>query len=72
MARLKSGLANQQSTMLRQAQMNLSAVRASFKVAQLIARCGKWFSDGEFVKKHLSTVTEEVCPELSIYSHQAN
>ena len=63
MARLKSGFAAQQSTMLRQTQMNLSSVRASFKVAQLIASCGKSFSDGEFVKKCLNAVAEEVCPD---------
>ena len=62
-ARLKSGFAAQQSTMLRQTQMNLSSVRASFKVAQLIASCGKSFSDGEFVKKCLNAVAEEVCPD---------
>ena len=57
------GFAAQQSTMLRQTQMNLSSVRASFKVAQLIASCGKSFSDGEFVKKGLNAVAEEVCPD---------
>ena len=62
-ARLKSGFAAQQSTMLRQTQMNLSSARASFKVAQLIASCGKSFSDGEFVKKCLNAVAEEVCPD---------
>jgi phosphate/sulfate permease len=62
-ARLKSGFAAQQSTMLRQTKINLSSVRASFKVAQLIASCGKSFSDGEFVKKGLNAVAEEVCPD---------
>ena len=60
---LKSGFAAQQSTMLRPTQMNLSSVQASFKVAKLIASCGKSFSDGEFAKKCLNAVTMEVCPD---------
>nr|XP_040035572.1 general transcription factor II-I repeat domain-containing protein 2-like isoform X2 [Gasterosteus aculeatus aculeatus] len=39
------------------------ASRASFRVAQLIASCGKSFTEGEFVKKCLNVVVEEVCPE---------
>ena len=61
--KLKCGLAAQQSTLLRQTQTNLASVRASFKVAKLIARCGKPFSDGEFVKKCWSAAAEEVCPD---------
>lgn len=62
--RLKCGLAAQQSTLLRQTQMNLASVRASFMVAKLIARCGKPFSDGEFVKKCWNGgEAEEVCPD---------
>ena len=84
MANLKSGLAAQQSTLLRQTQTNMSSVRASFKVAKLIASCGKSFGDGEFIKKCLNAVAEEVCPDkkdvqrcergesVRVYSHQAN
>ena len=43
--------------------MNQSAVRASFQIAQLIASSGKPFTDGEFVKKCMNAVVEEVCPE---------
>lgn len=63
MNRLKSGFAAQQSTMVRQTQTNLSSVWASFRVAKMIARCGKSFSDGEFVKKSLTAVTKEVHPD---------
>ena len=44
-------------------QLNQSSVRASFHVAQLIASGGKPFTDGEFVKKCLNVVVEEVCLE---------
>ena len=43
--------------------MNQSAVRASFRIAQLIASSGKPFTDGEFVKKCMNAVVEESCPE---------
>lgn len=49
MNRLKSGFAAQQSAMLCQTQINL------------IASCGKSFSDGEFAKKCLNTVVVEMC-----------
>ena len=62
--------------------MNLASVRASFKLAELLACCGKPFSDGEFVKKCWSAAAEEVCPDkkdvlkavslFAIYSHQMN
>ncbi|XP_033971718.1 general transcription factor II-I repeat domain-containing protein 2-like [Trematomus bernacchii] len=63
LSKLKSGLLAQQNTFVRQAQLNQSSVRASFRVAQLIASSGKPFTDGEFVKKCLNAVAEEVCPE---------
>ena len=46
-----------------QTQVNQSAVRASFWIAQLIASSGKPFIDGEFVKKCMNAVVEEVCPK---------
>lgn len=63
LSKLKSILLAQQNTFVRQAQLNQSSVRASFRVAQLIASSGKPFTDGEFVKKCLNAVAEEVCPE---------
>lgn len=63
LSKLKSGLSTQQNTFVRQAQLNQSSVLASFRVAHLIASSGKPFTDGEFVKKCLIAVTEEVCPD---------
>ena len=63
LSKLKIGLLAQQNTFVRQTQMNQLAVRASFRIAQLIASSGKPFIDGEFVKKYMNTVVEEVCPE---------
>ncbi|XP_060794872.1 general transcription factor II-I repeat domain-containing protein 2-like [Neoarius graeffei] len=63
LSKLKSILLAQQNTFVRQAQLNQSSVRVSFRVAQLIASSGKPFTDGEFVKKCLNAVAEEVCPE---------
>lgn len=62
LSKLKSGLLTQQNTFVRQAQLNQSSDRASFRVAQLIASSGKPFTDGEFVKKRMNAVLEEVCP----------
>lgn len=63
LSKLKSGLLAQQNTFVRQSQLNQSSVRASFRVAQLMASSGKPFTDGEFVKKCMNAVAEEVCPE---------
>ncbi|XP_037779167.1 general transcription factor II-I repeat domain-containing protein 2A-like [Penaeus monodon] len=60
---LKSGLSTQQNTFVRKVQLNQSSVRASFRVAQLIASSGKPFTNGEFIKKCMNAVAEEVCPE---------
>ena len=50
------------NTCVLQAQLNHSSVRASFRVAQLLASSGKPFTDGELVKC-LNAVTEVLCPE---------
>ena len=63
LSKLKSGLLAQQNTSVYQAQLNQSSVRASFQVVQLLASSDKPFADGEFVKKCLKAVAEEVCPE---------
>jgi len=63
LSKLKSGLLAQHNTFVRQAQLNQSSVRASFRVAELVASSGKPFTDGEFVKTCLNAVAEEVCPE---------
>ncbi len=61
-SKLKSVLSTQQNMFVRQTQLNQSSVRASFQVAKLIATSGRPFSDGEFVKKCMNAVAEEVCP----------
>ena len=61
--KLKIGLFAQQNIFVRQTQVSQSAVRASFRIAQLTESSGKLFTDGEFVKKCMSDVVEEVCPE---------
>ena len=77
LSKLQSGLLAQQNTFVRQTQLNQSSVRASFRAAQLIASRGKPFTDGEFVKKCLNAVAEEVCPEKKdvfndrVHSHPA-
>ncbi|CAI5649826.1 unnamed protein product [Oreochromis niloticus] len=62
-SKLKSGLLAQETAFVRQTQLNQSSARASFRVAQLIASYGKPFTEGEFVKKCLNVVMEEVCPD---------
>ncbi|KAK0137893.1 General transcription factor II-I repeat domain-containing protein 2 [Merluccius polli] len=60
---MKGGLAAQQHTFIRQSQVNQAAVRASFKVAHILATHGKPFTDGDFVKQCILAVAEEVCPD---------
>ncbi|XP_068118264.1 general transcription factor II-I repeat domain-containing protein 2-like [Hyperolius riggenbachi] len=61
--KLKNLLSTQQNTFVKQKQLNISSLRASFHVAKLIARTGKPFTEGEFVKECLLSVAKEVCPE---------
>ena len=63
LSKLKIELLAQQNIFARQTQVNQSAVRVSFRIAQLIASSGKSFTDGEFVKKCMNAVVEEVCSE---------
>ena len=63
LAKLKSGLLAQQNTFVRQSQVNQASQRASFRVAHLIARRNKPFTEGEFVKECMNDVAEEVCPD---------
>ncbi|KAK0133629.1 General transcription factor II-I repeat domain-containing protein 2 [Merluccius polli] len=60
---MKGGLAAQQHTFIHQSQVNQAAVRASFKVAHILATHGKPFTDGDFVKQCILAVAEEVCPD---------
>lgn len=61
--KLKNTLTTQQNTFVKQKQLNISSLRASFQVAKLIARTGRPFVEGELVKKCLLSVAKEMCPE---------
>ena len=41
----------------------MSAMRASFYVAQFIAESGRPFTDREFAKKCLIKIVQETCPD---------
>lgn len=43
-------------------------IRASYEVANLLARENKSFSDGEFVKKCILASVKEIIPEKCLYS----
>lgn len=40
-----------------------SGVRAGYKIAAMIARSGRPFTDGDFIKNCMEKVMEEVCPQ---------
>ncbi|XP_051837153.1 general transcription factor II-I repeat domain-containing protein 2-like [Antechinus flavipes] len=65
--KLKNTLTIHQNTFVKQKQkqkqVNISSLRASFQVAKLIARTGRPFVEGEFVKECLLSVAKEMCPE---------
>ena len=44
--------------------VNEKTVRCSFLIAQRIAQTTKPYSEGDFVKKCLTEVAEELCPKL--------
>ncbi|XP_077179280.1 general transcription factor II-I repeat domain-containing protein 2-like [Paroedura picta] len=61
--KLKTTLTTQQNTFVKQKQLNISALQASFQVAKLIACTGRPFVEGEFVKECLLSVAKVMCPE---------
>lgn len=61
--KLKNTLTTQQNTFMKQKQLNIASLRASFQVAKLIACTGRPFVEGEFVKECLLSVAKEMCPE---------
>ena len=61
-ATLKRNLSHQQSVFVNLQDVSKSAVRASFYVAQFILESGRPFTDGEFIKKCLIKVVQEMCP----------
>ena len=43
-----------------------ASIHASYRVAYNIAKHSKPFSDGEFFKKYMLDVTDQVCPERTV------
>lgn len=60
---LKGGLQSQQNMFTKATAKNDAAVKASFIVAEEIARASKSFSDGAFLKECMLKVCEQVCPD---------
>ena len=56
-------LARQQNVLAKSTLAQKSSTHASFKVAYHIAKHKKPFSDGEFIKKCMLDVADQVCPE---------
>jgi hypothetical protein len=60
---LKASLISQQNIFNVKCTRNESGVHASYVVAETIAKTGRPFTDSEFVKHYMLSVTEEVCPD---------
>jgi len=58
----KDSLEKRQNSFKRVANENMASVRASYRVASIIAKEGKPFTDGEFVKKCILETVEEITP----------
>jgi hypothetical protein len=61
--REKRGLVSQENDFRKQSSDNSFALRASYRVAQLLAKERKPFSDRECVRKCLQHMVEEICLE---------
>uniref|UniRef100_A0A8C5M3G8 SPIN-DOC-like zinc-finger domain-containing protein n=1 Tax=Leptobrachium leishanense TaxID=445787 RepID=A0A8C5M3G8_9ANUR len=60
---LKGSLHSQRNIFAKMRAKNNAAVKASYLVAEEIARTSKCFSEGAFVKQCMLKVCEQVCPE---------
>ena len=60
---LNGGLQSQQNMFTKATAKNDAAVKASFIVAEEIARASKSFSEGAFLKQCMLKVCEQVCPD---------
>jgi len=60
---LKSLVKNQQDGFKVQVQSNESSVRASLRVAEILAKSGRPFTDSEVIKQCALVMAEEVCPD---------
>jgi hypothetical protein len=56
---MEKGLASQQQIFTQKQHENESIVRASFHVAEILAKAGKLFTDGDVVKSCLLKAAEE-------------
>ena len=62
-AKLKAGLLRQQDFFKRASKESEAAVKASYVVSEMIAKAGKPFKDGEFIKQCMLQAASIVCPE---------
>ena len=66
---LKKTLSVEQSFFTRKSQETKCLTRASCKVAQIIAKSSRPFTDGDFVRECLQSICTEICPEnASLFS----
>ncbi|XP_016898365.1 general transcription factor II-I repeat domain-containing protein 2-like [Cynoglossus semilaevis] len=62
-ASLKACLLKQQDFFKKATKENIAAVEASYMVSEMIAKAGKPFTEGEFVKKCILQAASIICPE---------
>lgn len=60
---LKKKLKAQQNVFCKPREINASTVKVSYVLSQMIAKSSKPFSEGDFIKDCLLTVSEITCPE---------
>ncbi|KAK0136318.1 General transcription factor II-I repeat domain-containing protein 2 [Merluccius polli] len=60
---LEAGLASQQRLFTRARDSIENSTKASYEVAMLIAKHGKPFTEGEFVKDCVMKMVDNICPE---------
>lgn len=60
---LKSSLKNQQNVFKVVTNNTESSLRASYRVAEILAKSGRPFTDSELVKDCVLAIVEEICPE---------
>ena len=63
--KLRQSINSQRSIFTKASKQNESITRASFKVAYILAKNGKPFTDGEIAKNCLLEIVDELCPEKS-------
>ena len=61
--KLQKNLSSMQFVFKKKVAENEAATRASFRVAHILAKKGKPFTDGELIKRCLNEAAQEMCPE---------